>query len=114
MKSKASFLVLQLPLLFPGSPLWALVRVVVLLLGSKSVGLMEALSLGEAHIPRAEPVPPSPGTWVRSRGLSARLPLSGGSREVNDWALSWAVTAVLLIAGLSLFSKVEKTFIDTV
>ena len=39
-----------------------------------------------------------------------------GQGTVVLWslALSWAVTAVLLIAGLSLFSKVEKTFIDTV
>lgn len=73
--------VLQPPLLFPGSALRALVRVAVLLLGSKSVGLMETLSLGEAHILRAEPVPPSPGTWVPSRGLSATSPLRGLQRS---------------------------------
>ena len=30
------------------------------------------------------------------------------------WVLSLAWTAVLLVVGLSLFSKVEKTFVDTV
>ena len=39
-----------------------------------------------------------------------------GSGQVTGvmWAASLAWTAVLLVLGLSLFSKVEKTFVDTV
>ena len=39
-----------------------------------------------------------------------------GTGQVNGlmWVLSLAWTAVLLVVGLSLFSKVEKTFVDTV
>ena len=39
-----------------------------------------------------------------------------GSGQVNAlmWAISIVWTIVLLALGLSLFSKVEKTFVDTV
>lgn len=79
LRSKVSFLVPQ-PLLLPPGP--------VLLLGSRSAGLMEALSFGEAHVLRAWSAPPSPGTWV---SLEEELPagwlLSGGSREVKDLSI---------------------------
>lgn len=37
-----------------------------------------------------------------------------GSFEIGYYLLSWAVTLVILFAGVVLFSRVEKTFMDTV
>ena len=37
-----------------------------------------------------------------------------GSVDWNYYLLSWAVTAVVLFAGIILFNRVEKTFMDTV
>ena len=37
-----------------------------------------------------------------------------GSVDWNYYLLSWAVTAVVLFAGIVLFNRVEKTFMDTV
>lgn len=82
-----TFLVPQPLLLAPGPVLWGLVGAVALLLGSRSVGLMEALSFGEAHVLRAGSAPPGPGTWVPLGELPAGVLLSGGSREVNDLSI---------------------------
>lgn len=40
--------------------------------------------------------------------------LGCGQPEIRSWALSWAVTLVVLTLGVVLFSRVEKTFMDTV
>ena len=40
--------------------------------------------------------------------------LGSGSFESGYWALSLCITIVILIIGILLFNKVEKTFIDTV
>lgn len=40
--------------------------------------------------------------------------LGCGQPEIHSWIISWAVTLILLAAGVLLFSKVEKTFMDTV
>lgn len=40
--------------------------------------------------------------------------LGVGDVPCSAWLLSWIVTACLLIIGIILFSKVEKTFMDTV
>ncbi len=40
--------------------------------------------------------------------------LGCGSPEISSWLISMAVTAVFLFIGVILFSKVEKTFMDTV
>lgn len=40
--------------------------------------------------------------------------LGCGEMVYGYWALSWAVTAVFLFFGVLIFSKVEKTFMDTV
>ena len=40
--------------------------------------------------------------------------LSCGSFNVKYWLISWCVTAVVLFFGVLIFSKVEKTFMDTV
>ena len=37
-----------------------------------------------------------------------------GSLRLADYAVSWGITVSLLIIGIVLFSKVEKTFMDTV
>lgn len=37
-----------------------------------------------------------------------------GSFEIGYYLLSWAVTALILFVGVVLFSRVEKTFMDTV
>lgn len=40
--------------------------------------------------------------------------LGCGQFEVHSWIVSWIVTLVVLAAGVVLFSRVEKTFMDTV
>lgn len=40
--------------------------------------------------------------------------LGCGSMEYRYWALSWIVTAAVLFAGVIIFNRVEKTFMDTV
>lgn len=40
--------------------------------------------------------------------------LGCGSFETTYWIASWGVTVVLLMVGVLLFNKVEKTFMDTV
>lgn len=40
--------------------------------------------------------------------------LGTGTAPIFYWLISWGVTAVVLLAGVLLFSKVEKTFMDTV
>ena len=40
--------------------------------------------------------------------------LGCGQLEVHSWIVSWIVTLVVLAAGVVLFSRVEKTFMDTV
>ena len=40
--------------------------------------------------------------------------LGCGTPEITSWFVSMIVTAVLLFFGVVLFSKVEKTFMDTV
>ncbi len=40
--------------------------------------------------------------------------LGSGTPEIGSWLLSMAVTAVFLFFGVILFSRVEKTFMDTV
>lgn len=40
--------------------------------------------------------------------------LGCGSPELASWGISWAVTLVILFFGMIVFSKVEKTFLDTV
>ena len=40
--------------------------------------------------------------------------LGCGSMETSYWGISWIVTLVLLLIGVLLFNKVEKTFMDTV
>lgn len=40
--------------------------------------------------------------------------LGCGTPEVSSWLVSMAVTALFLVLGIVLFSKVEKTFLDTV
>ena len=40
--------------------------------------------------------------------------LGSGTPEISSWLLSMAVTAVFLFFGVILFSRVEKTFMDTV
>ena len=40
--------------------------------------------------------------------------LGSGTPEIRSWLLSMAVTAVFLFFGVILFSRVEKTFMDTV
>jgi lipopolysaccharide transport system permease protein len=40
--------------------------------------------------------------------------LGCGQPEIHSWIISWAVTLVFLATGVLLFSKVEKTFMDTV
>jgi lipopolysaccharide transport system permease protein len=37
-----------------------------------------------------------------------------GSADLTGYALSWAVTLVVLISGLLLFNKVQRTFVDTI
>ena len=37
-----------------------------------------------------------------------------GSFEIGCYLLSWIVTALILFVGVVLFSRVEKTFMDTV
>lgn len=37
-----------------------------------------------------------------------------GAFELKYYALSWAITMIVLVVGIILFSKVEKTFMDTV
>lgn len=40
--------------------------------------------------------------------------LSCGEMNYGYWGISWIVTAVFLFLGLLIFSKIEKTFMDTV
>ena len=40
--------------------------------------------------------------------------LKNGYIEWSFYALSWAVTILILLIGMILFSRVEKTFMDTV
>lgn len=40
--------------------------------------------------------------------------LGCGHLEIHSWIFSWSVTFVILFFGIILFSRVEKTFIDTV
>ena len=40
--------------------------------------------------------------------------LGVGQFELNYYLISWAVTAAILFVGVILFSRVEKTFMDTV
>lgn len=40
--------------------------------------------------------------------------LGSGQPHYGYWGISWVVTAVVLFIGIILFSKVEKTFMDTV
>ncbi len=40
--------------------------------------------------------------------------LGCGSMDYGYWALSWAVTFIFLFFGVLIFSRVEKTFMDTV
>jgi lipopolysaccharide transport system permease protein len=40
--------------------------------------------------------------------------LGSGTPHYGYWGISWVVTAVVLAVGVVLFSKVEKTFMDTV
>lgn len=37
-----------------------------------------------------------------------------GSADLTGYALSWGVTLVVLISGLLLFNKVQRTFVDTI
>ena len=37
-----------------------------------------------------------------------------GSFDLKSYLISWIVTAVILFIGIILFSRVEKTFVDTV
>jgi lipopolysaccharide transport system permease protein len=39
---------------------------------------------------------------------------SSGTFNLADYGISWAITLLLLLIGIVLFSKVEKTFMDTV
>ena len=87
LRSKVSFLVPQ-PLLLPPGPVpWGLAGAFALLLGSRSVGLKEALSFGEAHVLLSGSADPSPGARVPLEELPAGLLLSGDSREVNDLSI---------------------------
>lgn len=40
--------------------------------------------------------------------------LGAGEIPVMYWGISWGITLVILIAGIVLFSRIEKTFMDTV
>lgn len=40
--------------------------------------------------------------------------LGCGSFELASWLVSWAVTLILLFLGIIIFSRIEKTFLDTV
>ena len=40
--------------------------------------------------------------------------LGSGSFEVDSWIISGAVSVVILMVGIVIFSKIEKTFMDTV
>lgn len=40
--------------------------------------------------------------------------LGSGYPEVKSWILSWIITLFFLVLGVVLFSKIEKTFMDTV
>lgn len=40
--------------------------------------------------------------------------LGTGNAPLGYWGISWGVTAVVLFIGVLLFSKIEKTFMDTV
>ncbi len=40
--------------------------------------------------------------------------LGCGSMDYSYWGISWIVTAVVLFAGVLIFNRVEKTFMDTV
>lgn len=40
--------------------------------------------------------------------------LGTGEFPVESWIISWCVTAIVLIIGVIIFNKVEKTFMDTV
>ncbi len=40
--------------------------------------------------------------------------LGSGELLIGSWALSWLLTLALLVLGLSLFGRIEKTFMDTV
>lgn len=40
--------------------------------------------------------------------------LGCGQPEIHSWLFSWAVTFIVLVPGILLFSRVEKTFMDTV
>lgn len=40
--------------------------------------------------------------------------LGCGNFEVGSWLVSWGVTIVLLFLGIVIFSRIEKTFLDTV
>ncbi len=40
--------------------------------------------------------------------------LGCGEPEIFSWAISWGMTLLLLFVGIIIFSRVEKTFLDTV
>lgn len=40
--------------------------------------------------------------------------LGSDEMHIGYWGISWIITVVILMAGILLFSKVEKTFMDTV
>ena len=43
-----------------------------------------------------------------------RTAFFGGEAALEYWGIGWITTAVLLFIGVILFSRVEKTFADTV
>lgn len=53
------------------------------------------------------PMAPIISTWRYSI-------LGTGEFPADSWIISWCVTAVVLIIGVIIFNKVEKTFMDTV
>ena len=40
--------------------------------------------------------------------------IGSGKFPTNEWGISWIVTIIILFIGVVLFSKIEKTFMDTV
>ena len=40
--------------------------------------------------------------------------LGSGNFELTSWLVSAAVSAVILMIGIVIFSRIEKTFMDTV
>lgn len=81
------------------------------MLGSKSRGLTEALSFGEAQVLLVGPASPGPGSWVSSGELSVDLLLSGDSREANDLSIRTSRGGGGRCSGFSSISQLSSSLL---